>query len=210
MSTRRDYGHIFEDVWNADYLQVENGGSFYADKDGTKLTLYFECSNGLTDWRNNFDFPATPYRDMNDKWYAHRGFLKVWKSIEPYLQVAISDREITEIEIAGYSHGAAIAVLCTEYSAFNRPDIAANIHGYGFGTPRVIWGKVPQALNDRLKNFISFRCVPDIVTHVPPRILGFHDAGKLIRIGIGDKRTPIKAHYPISYINALKSYAKKE
>lgn len=38
------------------YKHVENKGSFYTERNGVKLTIYFEKSNGLVDWLNNFDF----------------------------------------------------------------------------------------------------------------------------------------------------------
>ena len=113
----------FQDVLDAKYIHLEEEtASYYFSKNGEILTIYFEWSNGKTDWKNNFDFPAKPYRDMADKWYVHRGFLKVWKAIEPHLENAIKDPEIKGFNIAGYSHGAAIALLCHEYCTFNRPD----------------------------------------------------------------------------------------
>ncbi len=130
---------MFEQVLNAAYTQLEEeAASFCAERDGDNLLLLFEWSNGATDWKNNFDFPAKPYRDMEDKWYCHRGFLRVWKAIEPHLADAIMNPEIKYIVIAGYSHGGAVAALCHEYCRFHRPD--CKVYGYGFGAPRGVWG----------------------------------------------------------------------
>ena len=86
------------------------------------------------DWKNNFDFPAKPYKDMEVNWSCHRGFLRVWKSIEPYLEEVINDMTISQIYIVGYSHGAAIASLCHEYVWYHRPDLRDNgLEGFGFG-----------------------------------------------------------------------------
>jgi len=42
--------------------------------------LYFQASNEESDWALNFDFPAVPYKDMKEKFFVHRGFLKAWLS----------------------------------------------------------------------------------------------------------------------------------
>ena len=61
---------MFERVLKADYTQLEEeSASFSVRRCRTNLLILFEWSNGETDWRNNFDFPAKPYRDMADKWY---------------------------------------------------------------------------------------------------------------------------------------------
>ena len=165
-----------------------------------KLRIFFECSNGLTDWKNNFDFPAKPYRDMEDKWYAHRGFLRVWKAIEPHLKDVIMNAGITTIEIFGYSHGAAIALLCHEYCKFHRPDV--RVYGYGFGSPRVIWGFPNKRVRERFKGFTMIRNKGDIVTHLPPTIFGFRHCRRVLTIGDGSYGC-IDAHRPESYITEL-------
>lgn len=192
-------GKLFKSLRNVKYKHVENSGSFWYSQHKNNLTIFFEWSNGKEDWKNNFDFPAKPYRDMQDKWYAHRGFLKVWKSIEPYLKDIIMCRDIENITIAGYSHGGAIALLCHEYCAYNRPD--CNIIGWGFGAPRVIWGIKPQRLRNRLRNFRVIRCGKDIVTHLPPIIFGFTHANKPIEYAC-DKNA-VDCHRPESYIGVL-------
>ena len=72
-------------------------------------------SAGVTATRKS----AKPYRDMNDKWYAHRGFLRVWKAMKDEIErkvVAIlaTNAEIDTIKCVGYSHGAALSLLATE------------------------------------------------------------------------------------------------
>lgn len=207
-----DYKALFKDVIYSDYTQLqEEGGSFKYIKHGSKLKILFECSNGDVDWKNNFDFmpvsrhggifswirtlfklfktgfylPKRPYKNMdkNKRWKCHRGFLRVWKAIEPNLKDVIADMDVKEIEIAGYSHGAAIALLCYEYCKFNRPDISDNINGVGFGCPRVVWGHLNNDVKKRFEGFIVIRNGRDLVTHVPPVIFGFRHIGRLIKIG---------------------------
>lgn len=192
----------FEKCLNPLYFHVENDGSYYHHRDGNKLYIFFECSNGKTDWKNNFDFPAQPYRDMKDKWYCHRGFLKVWKSIEPHLCDEILDLEVQYIEIVGYSHGGAIAQLCYEYVKFHRPDV--HVTGFGFGAPRVFWGLATRAVRERFNGFVVVRNGRDIVTHLPPVAFGFWHICEVVKIG--ESVGLIKDHYPEKYIEALQEY----
>ena len=197
---------IFERVMNAKYVHLEGDASFAVQKENSKLYLLFEWSNGLNDWKNNFNFPAKPYRNMENRWYAHRGFLKVWKIIEPHIKDIVMDSEIKEIVIAGYSHGAAIALLCHEYCKFNRSDVS--IVGYGFGCPRVIFGFVGKNVKDRFCGFTVIRNCRDIVTHLPPSVFGFRHAGKLFKIGDGENYNFIESHFAENYIEELKKIEK--
>lgn len=189
----------FNDCLRAKYINVENDGSYAVKRDGERLTIYFEGSNGLTDWWNNFQFPAKPYRNMENLWFCHRGFLKVWKSIEPYVASDILDVSITTIEVIGYSHGGAMAQLCYEYIKFNRPDV--KVTGFGFGSPRVMWGFACKAVMDRFAGFVIVRNGRDIVTHLPPVFLGFRHVTTVTNVG--DSKGPILDHFPSRYRKAL-------
>lgn len=193
---------LYEKILNARYIHIDQEtASYIYGVEGNTLYILFEWSNGKTDWFNNFDFPARPYRDMHDKWYAHRGFMRVWKVIEPNIKDVICDQTIKKIIIGGYSHGAAIAVLCHEYCKFNRPD--ADIRGYGYGCPRVVWGFLRKAVRKRFEGFTVIRNGRDIVTFVPPAILGYRHIGNLIEIGKDADYNPIDAHRPENYIKEL-------
>lgn len=182
------------------YIHIENDASYYIERIGDKLEIYFEWSNGKTDWMNNFDFPARPYRDMKDSWRCHRGFLKVWKSIEPYVEEHIFDLGINKVEIVGYSHGGAIAQLCYEYVRFHRPDI--DVRGWGFGAPRVVWGRVGSTVRGRFEGFVTVINANDIVTKLPPKWLGYRHIGSTLQIDLGSKG-PIDDHRPENYLEML-------
>lgn len=196
---------LFKRCLNADYTHCGEGGDYAIQVEGDTLYLLFECSDGLEDWKNNFDFPNEPYKDMKPKWYCHRGFLKVWKSIRDEVEAKVAENlteQITNIICIGYSHGAALAVLATEDMAYLHGH-QIEVSGYGFGAPRVLWGVVPREVGERLKKFVTVRNIPDIVTHVPPIIFGFRNAGALIEIGEKGKYNCIDAHRPESYIAEL-------
>ena len=186
---------------SAEYTQVENAGDFAVKREGDILKLLFEWSDGKEDWKNNFKFlaiPKKPYKNMKKLWFCHRGFLKVWKSIEPYVSSEINSTDIRKIEIVGYSHGAAIALLCYEYCIYNRPDV--DVKGVGFGCPRVFWGFVPKSVKERFKNFKVVRNGNDIVTHVPPAIFGYRHISTVVKIG---QTNPVKDHYDSEYLMHL-------
>ena len=204
MRTNYELYALFERTLNGAYIELkEHAASYRVEREGETLFLFFEKSNGAEDWRNNLDFPAKPYREMKDLWFVHRGFLRVFKAIEPHIAPLIEDKKVREIIISGYSHGAALALLCHEYCVFHRPDIAPRITGFGFGCPRVVWGVLKKTLKERFKQFTVIRNCSDIVTHVPPALFGFRHVGKMLHIGRGERYGLIKSHYAKKYISAL-------
>lgn len=186
---------LFEKCLNVEYLHSPDGGDYAIERIGSTLYIYLEHSNGDEDWKNNMDFPALPYKRMGKTvWFAHRGFLKVWKSMEPYLTDVIMDASVQKIVTVGYSHGAALAVLCHEYVWFHRLDLRNAIEGYGFGCPRVIWGKLHGGRQERWRHFTVIRNLDDVVTHLPPVFLGYTHVGELLEIGERGKYSAVDAH----------------
>ena len=193
------------------YIHVENAGDYATERREDVLYIYLQCSDGLVDWKNNFDFPAKPYRRMGRTvWFAHRGFLRVWKSIEGHLQCEIADMNVHRIVIVGYSHGAALAVLCHEYVWYRRPDLRKTLEGYGFGCPRVFWGIRTRDLMRRWEHFTVIRNIDDVVTHVPSVWLGYSHVGTLLEIGARGKYTSIDAHRPENILTELEALEEKK
>lgn len=203
--------NLYNRCLNANYAHVENDGDYALEKEGEVLYILFQCTNSSIDWRNNFDFPAVPYNDMGVKWRCHRGFLRVWESIKPYIKEAINDLSIKQIYVIGYSHGAAIATLCHEYVWFNRPDLRENgLEGFGFGCPRCYWGfRVKKELKERWRHFHPIRNLNDLVTHVPPRLFGFVHVNRIQRLKNNTLKNKhiwlnsVNAHYPDNYQYSL-------
>ncbi len=191
------------------YLQTGVSANYAVKRLGDTLYLFFQASDGKNDWKQNLDFPAKPYKRMGKTvWFAHRGFLRVWKEIEPKLVEDIADKRFRKIVISGYSHGAAIAVLCHEYAWYHRPDIRHTLEGYGFGCPRVLWGIKAPAVKRRWERFTVVRNIDDLVTHLPPALLGYSHVGKMLEIGKKGKYTRIQAHYPENIQTELAVYGK--
>lgn len=192
----RDMKAQFERCLDASYIHLENDADYAVQEssDGKTLYLLFQWTSSSYDWISNFDFVAKPYKDMDVTWRCHRGFLRVWKTIKPYIKGAVTNTKYTKIYIVGYSHGAAIATLAHEYVWYNRPDLRSEenpngIIGYGFGCPRCYfgsllpWKKIPEELAQRWKNFYPIRNLSDLVTHVPPRIFGFRHVAPVVQLG---------------------------
>lgn len=192
---------LFTKCLIANYIHTENDGDYALEEDKDTLIILFQCTNSKIDWKNNFDFPAVPYKDMDIKWRCHRGFLRVWKSIKPYIKEAIMNPKYKHIIIVGYSHGAAIATLCHEYVWFNRPDLRDNLEGYGFGCPRCYYAPfgMKKELKERWVNFHPIRNCNDIVTHVPPAIFGFRHVTKVWKL---QNKKIIVRPYKLKCVNA--------
>lgn len=205
----RNLKELFLKCLNAEYTHTREDGDYAISLEGDTLYILFECSDGVKDWINNFDFPATPYKSMCDTWYCHRGFLAVWKAMRDEVKQKVAEMlnehtEAKNVVCVGYSHGGALSALATEDMEYTY-GYTHNVSGYGFGAPRVLWGTLPKSVKHRLRNYSTVRNVPDIVTHVPPLIMGFRNSGKMIRIGAARKYNPFKAHYASSYIAELSS-----
>ncbi len=189
------------------YTHVQNSADFALRRVGSTLYVYFAGSDGETDWKNNLSFPAKAYRrEGSPTWYAHRGFLKVWKTVEDYVAADIMDPDVQRIVISGYSHGAALAVLCHEYVWQSRPDLRESLEGWGFGCPRVVFGIPSRKLRARWEHFTVIRNPEDVVTHLPPVWLGFTHVGMMLEIGERGRYTRIDAHRPENYLTELRRY----
>ena len=200
---------LFEECLSKNYTEVENGGSFAYDLRGDALYLWFEHSNGAVDWLNNLDFAVAPYRDMSPPWKCHAGFLRVWKSIQPYLLPLIDSPAVSRVCTVGYSHGAAIATLCHEFIWFRRLDLRQSICGYGYGAPRVLYGCVPPAVAMRWSSYFLVRNQGDLVTRLPPRMSGYCHAGIPIEIGAPNRYSAVDAHRPENYLQELRALGDK-
>ena len=197
--------HLFEDCLQREYTEERGAVSWSYDRMGDALYLWFEHSNGLMDWLNNLSFAALPYREMQPEWRCHAGFLKVWKILRPILEPLISDETVKKICIVGYSHGAAIALLCHEYVWYHRPDLRDHLCGYGFGCPRVLYGCVPPQIAERWSHFWRIVNAQDLVAHLPPRSFGYCHVGQRVEIGERGRYSAIDAHRPENYLKQLQA-----
>lgn len=197
---------LFKRCLDADYTHTAEDGDYAIEVEGETLYILFEWSDGAEDWKNNLDFPAKPYKRMTETWYCHRGFLKVWKAMRDEIENRVAETlklhtDISNITIGGYSHGGALALFATEDMAYLYGK-NFNVSGYGFGAPRVLWGNIPEAVRERISAFVTVRNVPDLITHLPPKVFGYRDIN-ITEIGEEGKYKPIEAHYNSAYMAEL-------
>lgn len=201
--------NLFKMCLESSYIHTCGGGDYSISTDSDTIYIFFEWSDGKEDWKSNFNFPVKPYKRMEDKWYCHRGFLKVWKGMRKEIELTVSalinNMSIDRIVCVGYSHGGALSALATENFTYLYGD-NIEVKGYGFGAPRVFWGFIPKAVRERMDNFVTIRNIPDIVTHLPPSLFGYRNSGHLLKIGKHFKYNPIKAHFPDIYMSELQNY----
>lgn len=195
---------LFSECIYRHYRENELGVSWDIERRGTELRIFFQASNGTRDWIHNLTAHAAPYTDMQPPWQCHAGFLKCWESVRPILAEAIGDESVQSILTVGYSHGAALALLCHEYAFFHRPTLRERIVGVGFGCPRVLYGCVPPDVASRWKHFYVIRNGDDLVTHLPPRALGYCHVGSLVEIGEKGAHSALDDHRPTRYLESLR------
>ncbi len=198
---------FFDACLSADYTTVGDSADYAASfrtEDGVPtLDLYFEHSNGFADWKNNLNFPVRADCGEGVRFSCHRGFLQVFRSLLPTLTPLILDADIGRIYLVGYSHGAALATFAYEYAKLLRPELARNVRGIGFGSPRVLYGKPTPYLRALFSDFHPIRNQNDAVTHLPPRALGYRHVNRVTVISAGIPFSAIDAHRPESYRAAL-------
>jgi len=175
-----DLKQLFQDCLNKEYTHTKDDVSFCCEFDNGTLKIYFQWSKGYKDWIANFNFPARPYKRMNRVWFIHRGFKRAWKSIEDIIKNYLELLEISQVQIVGYSHGAALAMLCHEFCKYHRPDLP--IETYAFAPPRVLWGWWYKDLLKRWEGLTVIKNYDDIVTHLPPKCLGFRHVGEILNL----------------------------
>lgn len=192
----------------ASYTHTCEGGDYAIQLDQGVLYLLFEWSDGREDWRNNLAFSAKvayPQRPEEPSWRCHRGFLKVWRAMQHEVLSGVlwylRRYDVRELICVGYSHGAALSLLATEDMSY-RIGAAYPVSGYGFGCPRVLWGHLPPSVENRLSSFCTVRNIPDLVTHLPPAVLGFRHVG-LTKIGEKGMYSPVDAHRAENYLAVL-------
>lgn len=193
---------LFAECLRRPYTTVENGASFDAVLENGTLFLFFEPSNGQEDWDNNLNFRIRPYDDMNPVWYCHAGFLRVFKSVLPYIEPYIEDPSVRRVITVGYSHGGALAILCHEAVRFRRPSLGQNVKTFAYGAPRVLYAPIPPAVRARFDELYLIQNQGDAVTRLPPALLGYRHVGHVISIGDGSY-SAIDAHRPESYLEQL-------
>ena len=139
--------------------------------------LSFQQTVSKVDWFHNFAVWIAPYKNMPVKWYAHAGFVKMWKSAEDEILKACNKEPPTII--AGFSQGAALATLAHEsigYKLGIKPTTLC------FGGPKVLW-MPPKIIQERFNGLVRYEMHGDPVPYLPPWLFGYRHVGKVNMLG---------------------------
>lgn len=211
---------VYEITYNTDWGNDVNMAFNVA---GRTLYIYFQGSNSKRDLIENFKFwprvreffksifRRKPNAYSNAKIRYHGGFLECYETVRWAIEKTITKVgsrgfAYDNIIVVGYSHGAALAGMCYETCKYFRPD--AVVKGYCFEAPR--WLYKSKEYLDRWNGCKVFVNHSDIVTHCPPKLLGFVNAGNYCYIGKHKKYGPIKSHYPDKVYESLLEWEKSD
>lgn len=160
MSLRELFDEVTGDGWTTSGLDVQY--KVVGD------TLYFQCSNGASDWRYNFMAAEDVYKNSDIEFIGHKGFNELWESVRHDIE------KLSFRRICGYSQGGALAVLAHEnyYHRFGfEPDVTIT-----FGCPPSI--KSPSdALRSRFSHLVNWHNPRDIVYYAP-MLIGYQHVGQ--------------------------------
>jgi hypothetical protein len=163
--------------------------------------LTFQYTASVSDWLYNFQFWVTPYRDMPQKWYAHREFVALYKSVRDELTPMYKYGLVTRIQ--GFSQGAALTQIAVEDFFFQ---VGKPVEAYCFGCPKP-FAYIPNQLKNYFSEAFSktmiFNTKGDIVSMVPP---WYHTYGKSVILSTGTWYPSTKPHYIDVYQEGLKIY----
>lgn len=191
---------LFDFVNNRQYVHTENGLDYWMHREGNRLYVTFQSSNGKGDWKDNFDFfpkKAEPFENV----IVHQGFWRQYQGIRnKFLDELYTG--VTAVFISGYSLGGAIAQLALYDCLWHvsRDKLPLQVSAVGFNSPRVF--VKGQSLRAHTYTFQDIVHRGDVVPHLPPKIFGFKSVG-LTKTKIGRLTWFWKAHAPKATKKAL-------
>jgi hypothetical protein len=155
---------------------------FRIEADADEIAIIFQQTVSESDWAFNFKALPVVYKDSPVPFAAHEGFVSLWKSVRPIVMGEVAAlygaNPHRSVNVIGFSQGAALALLCYEDIAYSlKPSY---LHGYGFGCPRVIIG---EEISNRFAHFHRITVRGDLVTELPPWVMGYRHMGRLTAIG---------------------------
>jgi len=121
----------------------------------------------IEDWQVNFDLRTGSLTDAN-KLNIHKGFLRQFQSIEPFMSRVLTEHrsEYDKIIVTGHSLGGSVATIATLH--FNEMFAGeVPIYLYTFGCPRVGDVRMNAYFKTHLKTFDACWRVYDIEDPVP-------------------------------------------
>jgi predicted lipase len=188
---------FFEDV------PTDTHGLFYIEN-GT-LFIGFRGSESLENWEYDFmiDKKKVPF-DRDPSMYKdrlHDGFLKAYMAVRSIVFQQVMNSGFKKIIVTGHSLGAAIATICVLDVQYNFRDCDVKL--YCSGVPRVGNKQYIKGFNKYVKEAYCIRQGRDLISYLPPNLLGFFQVRKYMHVGPHKLFPSLKDHYPLRYWTAM-------
>ena len=189
------YSKIKEATYTTSGLSVD--WTIQVDNDKHLIILMFEETNGSMDWKTNFNFPASLYKQQKNSFLVHKGYGKAYKSCNNDIMQTLVSLYNTNpdyfVIVSGWSYGGAMAVLAGE-DFFFRTGICPTL--ITFGAPKVLFGnKTKHYFWKCFSGMFQFAHVNDCVPLLPP-FPGFKQVNKC-KVGTGFR--PWRLFHPTTY-----------
>ena len=182
---------------------------------GEVLYINFKGSDSPKDWLFNFSFLPikAPYKNMQNKYYVHRGFSKLYHIARDDVHEKFKKEKAKKVVIIGHSLGGALATLCYADFMWHKENVDeykdVKITGMVSGSPKVGFFIGFENFNKYTKGLIRLTFNNDFVPRVPFKWLGFKHVGEHQHFGKKNwwPLTPaaIYHHFRESYLGHLKS-----
>ncbi len=184
-----------DDLTNLDY---------FIEVVGDTLFCIFECTVDKRDWLSDFNFfpkrfNIYPGSDI----FVHEGIARQYLGCRTqFLDLGYLD-VVKKILIAGYSLGGGLSQLACEDAAYHFP--GKIVKSISYEGPRVFTAN--KSVKDLLRNHqILIKTFWDPVVHLPFKLFGFKDYGRIQYIGYLNKITPLQHLVPQIEVNLFDKY----
>lgn len=148
------------------------------------ILIAFRGTDSYRDMMSNLQFFKKTICHMpgGGKIRIHSGFLKSYKEAKIFDKIAKYITVKTKrIEITGHSYGGALALICAADLVHRFPDIDYEV--VVFGAPRTGNKAFAKFFDEHLPETTRIENGNDIITKLPPPVLGYRHVGKTYRIG---------------------------
>ena len=161
------------EIQRFNFISVGDAQCYVAETDDHYLIVFRGTESDIGDWLTdlNFDFKRHFFG------LVHDGFGTSFSQLYPEILSHIRQYKEKPVFIAGHSLGAALAGLCAIQLKMADFDI---VGVYTYGMPRIGNHMFASNYDMHLKS-VTHRIVNnnDIVTRVPPRVMGYQHVGSL-------------------------------
>jgi hypothetical protein len=185
-----------------------------------EMVIGFDCTLGAVfSLKNRFFLSADWWQNLmawpmelsvgTEEYLVHDGFLREYRTFRAEVMNWIDIYRPSLIRVPGFSQGEAHSVLTTRDALHNFK--AMEIHGVGFGGPRLYEGRAAHEFTQALAqapvpcSYTQIRQWGDPVPHSVPALAGYRHVGKVQYVGHYRFGFHPSVHNGDAYIKALES-----